>query len=267
MGIAVLLACVIGFVAGWASRSSALLPSLPPPLTTAAPTDPPVPERPLRFLLIGDSLMGQPAPTVLRELEAAGAEVRIKHVNASGLLRVRYDWLAEARFQIDDFDPDVVVIHFAGAYGAPYAANERRETITPDSDEFFAAWQAAAAELQQVFLDSGARVYWLSSPPLRNADTNIGAQRPIRVNLGYQRLAAEIPGVEYLDTGQVLAGLDGTFLEFLTPPCGNEPVRARSADGVHLDENGAAVLGAEIAHALGTAEGLPTRDPSACEAR
>jgi hypothetical protein len=69
------------------------------------------------------------------------------------------------------------------------------------------------------------------------------------VNALYDRLAAELPGVELLDWGKVLAP-DGAFTWDLAGLDGS-PVRVRLEDGVHLTPAGSDLVArATVAHVL-----------------
>ena len=60
------------------------------------------------------------------------------------------------------FDPDIVVVEFIGNYGV----FGTRPGIVARSPQFYAAWAAAAQELERILTTRGAQVYWVIGPPV-----------------------------------------------------------------------------------------------------
>jgi hypothetical protein len=113
--------------------------------------------------------------------------------------------------------------------------------VQPDTPAFFRAWQARAAILSAEVAKAGARMYWVSPPPI-GISPLVHAQR---LYDGYRTLHDD----HFLDSGRVLAGADGKPLE-TKRTCGTVHSIRSALDGVHLSTYGARIYGQQIAHDL-----------------
>jgi hypothetical protein len=110
--------------------------------------------------------------------------------------------------------------------------------IADNSPEFFRAWESRARLLSAEVHRAGARMYWVSPPPL--TDPVLGHAQ--RLFDGYR----EIPDDDFLMSGSVLAGPHGTLV-MNKETCGHERI-IRTSDRVHLTVDGARIYGQQIAH-------------------
>jgi hypothetical protein len=149
---------------------------------------------------------------------------------------VRYTW----QRQIDDFDPDVVVM-LVGTWesGVVTAANEA--AVARD------AWRAAyGAETLDPWItlssSRGARVIWIGNATVGS----LGVSQLFGVlNEAFRELPARWPQVTYLDSDQALHGPQDGFSAVIADPTGRL-VRTRQTDLLHLCPDGAALLGALV---------------------
>jgi hypothetical protein len=89
------------------------------------------------------------------------------------------------------------------------------------------------------------RVYWLSIPPARDA---AWARADADMNLALRRAAAQVPGARYLNIlGPVTD--HGRYADFVTEHNG-QTVLVRTADGVHLTQEGSAIVADEVLRVL-----------------
>jgi hypothetical protein len=201
-----------------------------------------------RVALIGDSIMVQASCALGESLADLGVETTRHAVSGSGLLNGLVDWNQEIGKILHDDKPDIVVAIFVGNYLGPPALTPSGATIAPDSPEFYAAWQQRAVALSMQVRKAGARMYWVSPPPiafgfLAHAD---------RLFNGYRR----IKGDHVLLSGHVLANSSGDEVsEMMT--CGRQR-DVRVADTVHLTEDGGRIYGQQIAHDLSADLGVFT---------
>src|SRR5262249_12984389 len=154
-----------------------------------------------RVALIGDSIMYQPSCTVADNLSDLGIETYRDAVSNTGLLNGTVDWIAKTRTILASQHPDVVVAVFVGNYPPPPVRDARGAVIADDSPAFFAAWQRRAEQLSAEVRASGARMYWVSPPPI-SLPPLAHAQRLFD---GYRT----IRGDHFLEAGSVLAGSNG----------------------------------------------------------
>src|SRR5262249_25100167 len=118
--------------------------------------------------------------------------------------------------------------------------------IPDDSLAFFAAWQHQAEQFSATIRASGARLYWVSPPPIASGVD----QHAQRIFDNERRIA----GDHVLESGKVLTDARGSETMFKVT-CGR--VRTiRTPDTVHLTDDGARLYGQQIAHDLSADLGL-----------
>ena len=205
-----------------------------------------------KVALIGDSLMSNVSCTVAQSLAGVGIETSLHGVPGSGLL-AGMDWVATMRQIVADEQPDAVIAIFVGNYLPAPVLDAHGKVIADNSPEFFHTWQARARELSAVVHDAGARMYWVSPPPL--TDPLLGHAR--RLFDGYRK----IPGDHVLLSGRALAGPDGKLVT-KKETCGRERV-IRTPERVHLTFDGARIYGQQIAHDFTAGLGIFTA-PQPC---
>jgi hypothetical protein len=192
-----------------------------------------------RVALIGDSIMDQASCALAEGLASEGIRTTRHAVSGSGLL-AGMDWVTTTRQILAAEHPDVVVAIFVGNYLPGPITDAHGNLVADDSPAFFAAWQQRAEELSRAVHAAGARMYWVSPPPI----TNPVLAHAARLFRGYRKIA----GDHVLMSGEVLSGPHGT-VEMTKDTCGHRRV-VRTSDGVHLTADGARIYGQQIAHDL-----------------
>jgi hypothetical protein len=205
-----------------------------------------------KVTLIGDSIMDQSSCAIAESHSGLGVETYRHAVGGSGLLAGLVDWVPATRKLLAAEHPDVVLAIFVGNY-LSQATDASGRRIVIDTPEFFTAWQQRAEELSRVVRESGARLYWVSPPPIALPPLS-HAQRLFD---GY----ATIPGDHTLNAGASLAGGDGKEVTN-TITCGRRRT-IRTFDGTHLTPDGARIYGQSIAHELSADLGVLT-SPRPC---
>lgn len=204
-----------------------------------------------RVALIGDSIMDLASCSVAESLADDGIRTSRHAVSGSGLL-AGLDWIANTKQILQAEHPDVVVAEFVGNYLPGPITDAKGNVIADNSPEFFAAWQQRAEDLSREVRAAGARLYWVSPPPI----TNPVLSHAERLFQGYEK----IKGDHVLMSGEVLDGPHGA-VAMTKRTCGHVRV-IRTPDGVHLTPDGARIYGQQIAHDLTADLGVfPTPRP------
>jgi hypothetical protein len=253
--VVIVLVAVGGYVVwdrNWRTADSANPPPDCPVMVPAGHRRPLAMRGVDRVTLIGDSIMKQASCAIGASLSGLGVTTYRHGVSGTGLLAGPGDWMGTAKQLLAAEHPDVVVAVFVGNYLQP-AVDASGKPIAADSPEFFAAWQQRAEELSKIVRASGAKLYWVSPPPITRPPLN-HAQRLFD---GY----ATIPGDHTLDAGASLAGDNGDEVAD-TITCGQRRA-VRTFDGIHLTPDGARIYGQSIAHELSADLGVLT-SPRPC---
>jgi hypothetical protein len=198
------------------------------PPVTATPITPPE-----QVLLVGDSILRQTGPALVRAL-GDGFTVRNVAVNGSGLLTPRFfDWAARVDQELARATPDLVVISFIGNYtGDPaglWTTADGRTVESIESPDFAPEWARQTDALLADVARTGARVVLVLPPSIP-----VPAVQDVvdRLRVVYQDAAARWPNVTLVDAAAVLPGPED-----------------RAEDGVHLSDRGEQRLAAAIAAA------------------
>jgi hypothetical protein len=193
-----------------------------------------------RVALIGDSIMVQASCSIADGLRDVGIETHLHAYFGTGLLTGPADWLAITRQILTTEKPDVVVAIFVGNYLPPNFRDATGAIVKDDTPAFFRAWEQHALLLSAEVRAAHARLYWVSPPPI----TYPLLSHAGRLFDGYRT----IRGDHFLFSGKVLAGPHGS--EVMTKAtCGRTRV-IRAKDRIHLTDDGARILGQQIAHDL-----------------
>lgn len=222
---------------------------------------------PIRIGVYGDSFGDGVWSGLHRELPGRRGYVVTKYSQqATGFTRYkRLNLETHLAAQVARDPVDIAVVS--------YGANDTQGVIADGHLAAYMtpAWQGLiarrAAGLVRVLRDSGATVYWVGLPRMRDGgfDADIGA-----MNAFYARLMAEL-GVPFIDTRPMSSGPAG-FAAYL-PDRSGKPILMRAEDGIHMSMNGyvritrglAQRIDAQVTAArAGPADrGVPPRPPGA----
>jgi hypothetical protein len=186
-----------------------------------------------QMLVIGDALGGGLGAGLMRYGDAHGGyEVSNRFVEESGIARPEvYDWGAALPKILEGRDYDTIVVLLG--------ANDRQMIRQQNLRFGFGAPEWSSAYVQQLdrILDtlkaSGAEVYWVSLPPMADADYD-GA---IRTIAELQRSRVEAKGLHFIDIRAALLGADGRYTD-TGPDDTGEVRKLRSRDGVTFFKQG-----------------------------
>lgn len=198
-----------------------------------------------RVLVVGDSITQSSQELIAAEIEARHAEV---HVLAWGGT-APCDWIEPVADEVATFDPDIVLLEFAGNDLTPCIVDTPR-----GSAGFIDRYRADATAITRAAAAGGATVRWTSVPFVDHAEhesvarelnelyrslSHDGALTPLRAALTVDG------GFGYSDRCRAAAECGDA------PPF--SPVPIRSDDGLHLAEAGSvrmASIYGQVVHSL-----------------
>jgi hypothetical protein len=219
----------------------------------APPVEPPIPEAPRTVLLVGDSLAATGFGALLeRRLdEHPLVKCHRRGKSASGLARPDFfDWMAEAKRQVDARDPDLVVVILGGNDGQDLTTRKgtgkRARWDTPGwAPEYRARVDAFLAALAA----EGREILWLGLPTMGQR----GLERKLERIRAVQLEAVIAAGATHLDTRELLVDEQGEALREVAVGRRRHPLREE--DGVHFtmagSEHFAALVYPRVLNALG----------------
>ena len=201
-----------------------------------------------RVLVLGDGIGGGLGAGLTRVGEADGGyEVAIRFNEESGLARPEvYDW-AETLPKILESNAYDVIAVLLGSNDRQMirSGNLRFAFNTPD---WIPAYKAQMDRLLDELADSGARIYWVSLPPM--ADPEYDAAMRAITELQRERVSQR--GMAFLDIRKAFSNPDGSYTDTGADDTGTiRKLRAR--DGVSFFKQGNNRMGQLVLQAIDSA--------------
>ncbi len=214
-----------------------------------AQTAPPKPgdeaQQMTRVLVLGDGVGGGLGAGLMRMGEADGHyDVTIRFNEESGLARPEvYDWAETLPKILESSSYDVIAV-LIGANDRQMirAGNLRFAFNTPD---WIAAYNAQTDRVLEALKQSGARVYWVSIPPMADAEYDAA----MRAVAALQKERTEAKGMTFLDIRAAFLKPDGSYAES-GPDDTGEVRKLRGRDGVSFFKQGNNRLGQLVLQAI-----------------
>jgi hypothetical protein len=187
----------------------------------------------LRILALGDGIGGGLGAGLLRLAEGSGEyEVTIRYNEESGLARPEvFDWATSVAKILEGNSYDIVV--------AMIGVNDRQMIrdgnvrYAFNSPEWIEAYAKQMDRVLDVLRASGARVYWVSLPPMANADYDAA----MRTVAALQKERAEAKGASFVDIRKAFLKPDGSYSDS-GPDDTGEVRKLRGKDGVSFFKYG-----------------------------
>lgn len=191
-------------------------------------------KRPLRLLLVGDSMMGPGFGNMLIKYCETDSQIAAKrfHKNSTGLTRMDYfDWYAQISklFREGSYDAVVVMIGTNDAQG--YKAGDVLYQYGTE------AWDSMYRTRVSSFLDSlvlhTKHVFWLGMPAMKSPRFDISMRKLTKIvneELGKESNTTFIPTITLLGNSEDQFTTYGSF--------GKKQVKLREDDGIHLTNEG-----------------------------
>ncbi len=210
-----------------------LKPKWPRPVTA---------EKPLRLLIIGDSMAQATGPSIKNLSEEADViKAKLDYKVSSGLSRPDFfDWPQYMIDQLVDVDPDAIVVIFGANDAQDFKYKGR--VVRLGSPSWRRAYQDRVGEAMEILTRNSRRVYWIGNPIMRE---DYFSERMAMINELYEAEAPLHPGVHFVKTWDLLVDSKGRYAEYLRGEDGDLTL-VRGADGIHLTRAGADLVAAHI---------------------
>lgn len=237
-----------------AGSDSAIAPVTPdafdPASIGAEPEDPGELEK---VLVTGDSLSTPLDQEISRRLSPEGVEVIQDPHLASGISNdAIVDWGALATSQVEEEDPDAVVMFMGANEGYDFEGPDGEKIKCCDA-EWAAIYASRVRQLADTYRQDGdARLYWLKQPLPRDPDRQ-ELQKVVNaaIEVGVQPWRSQ---VRVLETDPTFAP-DGTYTDSIDVD-GEETI-VREGDGIHLNDVGSGIAADQVIEAIEDDFGQP----------
>lgn len=165
---------------------------------------------------------------------------------SSGLVRPDYfDWPARLTQAMANDPPPEAVIWFSGANDYQDMRTDSG-AVTRGTPEWAAEYRKRAGAFMDIVGKSGAQMYWVGQPIMRDKSrSNVAAA----INTVVQEDAATRPWVHYIDTWSMFTDANGNYAAFL-PDGSGELMRVRQDEGIHLTRNATTWVSEKVYNAI-----------------
>lgn len=210
-----------------------------PRLTPLAPLPPAAQGQPRVVALAGDSMMAVGLSDMLLRETATNQNLRIIKAYRSGTGLARpdvFDWMQEYPAMIGDEKPYAVIVAIGANDGQGFVENGK--TLAFGSDAWVRVYQHRTADFLNLLTQNGAHVVWVGLPPMKSGAYS---DRATEINRIAYTVVNQNPQATWWNPQSYTGDEAGEFREILTTPDGRT-TRIRAADGIHLSDDGAALL-------------------------
>lgn len=198
-----------------------------------------------QILVLGDAIGGGIGAGLQRVSEAGGTyQVSMRFNEESGLARPEvYDWAATLPKILASNPYDVIVVMIGANDSQAIRSGDARYAF--GSEGWVKAYEANVDTLLDLLSKSGAKVIWVSQPPMKDP----GYDDALKAISALQRARVEARGMTFLDIRPALLNPDGSFAETSKDEAGNT-VRIRSRDGITFFKAGNNRVGRAVLAAI-----------------
>ena len=222
-----------------APKATAPIATGVPRLTPLKPLPPVAPGETRVVALVGDSMMAVGLSDVLLRQTATDRNLRVVKAFRSGTGLARpdvFDWMEEYPAMIGDEKPDAVIVAIGANDGQGFV--EDGKTLTYGSDAWVKVYQQRMADFLNLLTQNGAHVVWVGLPPMKAGAYN---DRAAEINRIAYTVVSQNPLATWWNPQPYIGDEAGGFRETETSADG-KTTRIRATDGIHLSDEGAALL-------------------------
>ena len=202
--------------------------------------------------------------------ETAGNEnLRVVKAFRSGTGLARpdvFNWMEEYPAMIGDEKPDAIIVAIGANDGQGFV--EDGKVLAFGSDAWLKVYAQRTTEFLNLLTQDGARVVWVGLPPMKSSAYN---DRTAEINRVAFAVVSQNPQATWWNPQPFIGDEVGGFREIETAPDGRS-TRIRAADGIHLSDDGAALLSPRLLEWLNvprpvqTAQVVQSEAPAAAQA-
>ena len=195
-------------------------------------------------LMIGDSMMRLPGPSMERELARLPDGIVASSFAGigTGLARLdAFDWLAKIDELCAERHPKVAVVALGANDRQPMQLSGGSGVVQPGTPEWEAEYSHRVGQAMDRLQAGGCeRIIWLLLPPMRDPVVDAFAKR---INELVVTEAGTRPAVKPHDFSKMFADRrTGGYTERVMDPNTAESIPVRERDGIHLSPEGARML-------------------------
>jgi hypothetical protein len=220
--------------------TAAALPVITQPKAPRLPAlPPPAPGKPRVVALVGDSMMAVGlSATLLRSMTRHESLQPVRAFRSgTGLSRPEvFDWMAKYPAMLGGQQPEVILVAIGANDGQGFVENGKVQAF--GSDAWAQTYQSRLTAFLDMLTQQGAQVLWLSLPPMRLTRYNANVDTINRI--AYQ-VVSRHPRAAWLNTAAYVGDGTGKYQEYMQGK-NNRVIRLRADDGIHLSDQGAALL-------------------------
>jgi hypothetical protein len=206
--------------------------------------------KPRMLALVGDSMMAVGLSDILLRETAPDQDVRVVKAFRSGTGLARpdvFDWMTEYPAMIGEARPDAIIVAIGANDGQGFVDNGK--VLTFGSDAWVKAYQQRTAAFLNMLTQNGAHVVWIALPPMKSGAYN---EKIAEINRITYTVVNQYPQVSWWNPAPYLGDEKGGYRDFATTPDG-KITRIRQTDGIHMSDEGAALLGPALMNWLNPA--------------
>ena len=210
-----------------------------PKLTPLKPLPPAAPGQTRVVALVGDSMMAVGLSDVLLRQTATDKNVRVVKAFRSGTGLARpdvFDWMEEYPAMIANEKPDAVIVAIGANDGQGFVKDGK--TLAFGSDAWVKVYQQRTTDFLNLLTRNGAHVVWVGLPPMKASAYN---DRAAEINRIAYTVVSQNPLATWWNPQPYIGDESGGFRELETSADG-KTTRIRAGDGIHLSDEGAALL-------------------------
>jgi hypothetical protein len=203
--------------------------------------------RPRVIALAGDSMMTVGLSAVLLRESAKRPDLHFVKAFRSGTGLARpevFDWMRQYPAMVGAAHPDIVLVAIGANDGQGFVENGK--VLAFGSEEWIAVYRRRSREFLDLLAADGAQVIWIGLPPMKKAAYS---GRIDAINRIAYTVASGSERGTWWNPNPFIADADGGFREFVTAADGRS-IRVRAADGIHLSDDGAALVTAQLIKGL-----------------
>lgn len=230
-------------------------PLPPPPPSTKPPEPPPSRDtdireptnsRPLRVVVVGDSLAQGIGYYAERVFKPFFVNVIRQGRISTGLARPDYfNWQSEMRTIVERFRPDLTIVLIG--------ENDNQTLLLPNGDVeeslgqpgWPVGYEARVERLARTATAGGGHLMWVGLPIVRDTARWEFVQRQNGI---FEAVASRAPNVAFVDTWDVFAKADGGYTAYYRERSGRVRL-IRADDGIHFNSDGYTIWMREIVRA------------------